>query len=42
MGAEHPDTAISLNNLAINHYYQGDLVTAERLMSRALQIRETR
>ncbi|MBP1468015.1 tetratricopeptide repeat protein, partial [Candidatus Chloroploca sp. M-50] len=42
LGPEHPATATSLNNLAINYYDQGDLATAERLMRRALQIRETR
>jgi len=42
LGPEHPDTAQSLNNLAVNAYYQDDLPAAERLMIQALRIRTAR
>jgi len=42
LGPDHPDTATSLNNLAINHYYQDDLPAAERLMIQALHVRTAR
>ena len=42
LGPEHPDTAQSLNNLAVNAYYQDDLPAAERLMIQALHIRTAR
>ena len=42
LGAEHPDTTRSLNNLAFLHYKEGDLAGAGRLMRRALAIREAR
>ena len=40
LGAEHPDTAISLNNLASLLYNQGKYDQAESLCQRALAIRE--
>ena len=40
LGPEHPDTAISLNNLAYLLQAQGDLVAARPLYERALAIRE--
>ena len=39
-GPEHPDTAISLNNLATLLQDQGDLAGARPLFERALAIRE--
>ena len=39
LGEEHPDTALSLNNLAILHYYEGRFRIAFDLMRRALGIR---
>ncbi|MCA9926691.1 MAG: tetratricopeptide repeat protein, partial [Anaerolineales bacterium] len=41
-GADHPDTAGSLNNLAILSYYEEDFVEAARLMRRAVTIRRSR
>ncbi len=41
LGADHPDTASSLNNLALLLQDQGDLVGARPLHQRALAIRET-
>ncbi|MCA9875927.1 MAG: tetratricopeptide repeat protein, partial [Anaerolineales bacterium] len=38
-GPTHPDTASSLNNLAILSYYEGDKAEAARLMRQALTIR---
>jgi tetratricopeptide (TPR) repeat protein len=38
LGAEHPDTARSLNNLAVLCYYEHDYQQAARLMRRALGI----
>jgi hypothetical protein len=40
LGPDHPDTALSLNNLAILCYYEGDYQQAATLMRRALAIRE--
>ena len=40
LGPDHPDTAYSLNNLAVLAYYEGDMPEAARLMRRALAIRE--
>jgi tetratricopeptide (TPR) repeat protein len=40
LGADHPDTAKSLNNLALLLQAQGDLAGARRLHDRALAIRE--
>ena len=40
LGAEHPDTATSLNNLALLLQAQGDLAGARPLHERALAIRE--
>jgi tetratricopeptide (TPR) repeat protein len=40
LGADHPDTATSLNNLAYLHYSQGKYESAESLYQRALDIRE--
>ena len=40
LGAEHPATATSLNNLAISHYYQNQFAAAAELMRRALAINE--
>ena len=42
LGDAHPDTARSLNNLAILCYYEGDLEEAHRLMQQALAIRDER
>ena len=39
-GPEHPDTALSLNNLGSVLYSQGDLAAARPLHERALAIRE--
>jgi tetratricopeptide (TPR) repeat protein len=40
LGPEHPDTAMSLNNLASLLYEQGDLAGARPLYERALAIRQ--
>ena len=40
LGAEHPDTATSLNNLAALYHAQGRHSEAEPLLQRALSIRE--
>ena len=40
LGPEHPDTATSLNNLAVLLQAQGDLAGARPLFERALAIRE--
>jgi len=40
LGSEHPDTAESLNDLAILLQFQGDLSGAQPLLERALAIRE--
>ncbi|MCA9013645.1 MAG: CHAT domain-containing protein, partial [Planctomycetaceae bacterium] len=40
LGAEHSETANSLNTLAVLHNIQGNYATAEPLHSRALKIRE--
>ena len=40
LGPEHPDTALSLNNLAVLLYSQGDTATARPYYARALAIRE--
>ena len=40
LGAEHPKTGISLNNLALNYGKMGDYNKAEPLLKRALQINE--
>ena len=40
LGPEHPDTATSLNNLAVLLQDQGDLAAARPLFERALAIRE--
>ena len=40
LGAEHPDTAESLNNLAVLLKAQGDYAGARPLYERALAIRE--
>ena len=40
LGPEHPDTAMSLSNLAVLVQAQGDLVGARPLFERALAIRE--
>jgi Tfp pilus assembly protein PilF len=42
LGPDHPDTAQSLNNLAVVLYNQGDLDGARPLHERALAIYETR
>src|SRR3712207_8138639 len=42
LGPEHPDTARSLNNLALTLWYQGDLAGARPLFERALVIYEDR
>jgi tetratricopeptide (TPR) repeat protein len=39
LGDEHPDTARSLNNLAILCYYENDFKEAADLMRKALAIR---
>ncbi|WP_440950238.1 tetratricopeptide repeat protein [Methanosphaerula subterraneus] len=41
LGQEHPDTVVSLNNLAINLYSQGQYVRAQPLLERALKICES-
>ncbi len=41
MGAEHPDVAISLNNIADFFHDQGKYAEAEPLYRRALDICET-
>ena len=40
LGPEHPDTAMSLNNLAFLHRAHGDFPAARPLYERALAIRE--
>lgn len=40
LGPDHPDTATSLNNMAILCYYEGNLPAAADLMRRALAIWE--
>jgi hypothetical protein len=40
LGPEHPDTASSLNKLAVLHFDQGDFAGARPLCERALEIRE--
>jgi tetratricopeptide (TPR) repeat protein len=40
LGPEHPDTAASLNKLAVLHFDQGDFAGARPLCERALEIRE--
>ncbi|MFI5013205.1 MAG: tetratricopeptide repeat protein [Hyphomicrobiales bacterium] len=40
LGADHPDTAVSLNNLAVLLQDQGDMAGARPLYERALAIRE--
>jgi CHAT domain-containing protein len=40
LGPDHPDTAISLNNLASVHQQQGELAKAEPIFIRALAITE--
>ena len=40
MGPEHPNTATSLNNLALLYEAQGSYAQAEPLYKRALAIRE--
>ncbi len=40
LGADHPDTAQSLNNLAALHYATGDYAAARPLVERALAITE--
>ncbi len=40
LGAEHPDTTVSLNNLGSLLQFQGDLAAARRYFERALAIRE--
>ncbi len=40
LGPEHPDTVISLNNLALALHAQGELMAARHLHERALAIRE--
>jgi Flp pilus assembly protein TadD len=42
LGPDHPDTALSLNNLAILCYYEGKPEEAARLMRRALAIWEAK
>ena len=39
-GSDHPDVAISLNNLAVLYDYQGRYAQAEPLYKRSLAIRE--
>ena len=41
LGANHPDTALGLNNLAALYYAQGQYAEAEAYLSRALTIFET-
>ncbi|MFM6063005.1 MAG: tetratricopeptide repeat protein, partial [Microcystis panniformis] len=38
LGAEHPDVAQSLNNLALLYYYQGKYTEAEPLYQKAIAI----
>jgi hypothetical protein len=38
LGEEHPDTALSLNNLAILCYYVGDLKEAVEFMNHVVMI----
>jgi len=40
VGPDHPDVAISLNNLALLYYTQGDYAKAEPLYKRSLAIDE--
>jgi tetratricopeptide (TPR) repeat protein len=40
LGAEHPDTAKSLNNLALLYWDQGKYEQAKPLFQRALSLRE--
>jgi tetratricopeptide (TPR) repeat protein len=40
LGADHPDVATSLNNLASFYYFQGRYNEAEPLFGRSLSIRE--
>jgi len=40
LGPEHPDTALSLNNLALLYYNQGNYDDAEPLYKRGLAIYE--
>jgi tetratricopeptide (TPR) repeat protein len=40
LGAEHPDTAVSLNNLALLYYAQGEYGKAEPMYERALAVKE--
>ncbi len=40
LGADHPDVATSLNNLAVLYYSQGNYSEAEPLYVRSLEIRE--
>jgi tetratricopeptide (TPR) repeat protein len=42
LGAQHPDTALSLNNLAALYHSQGKYTEAEPLFKQALAIREQR
>jgi tetratricopeptide (TPR) repeat protein len=42
LGAEHPDTALSLNNLAGLYHVQGKYEEAEPLYKRALTVYEQR
>jgi tetratricopeptide (TPR) repeat protein len=39
LGEEHPDTAVSYDNLALNQHYQGQYAQAERGFRKALAIR---
>ncbi len=39
LGPEHPDTLISMNNLALTIHAQGDLAGARKLEEEALAIR---
>ena len=40
LGANHPDTAGSLNNLALLYYSQGKYEEAETLFKRAIKVSE--
>ena len=40
LGANHPETAQSLNNLAVAHFAKGDYATAEELYRRSIAIKE--
>ena len=40
VGADHPDVALSLNNLAVLYLHQGQYASAEPLCKRALAIHE--